>query len=156
MGFLTAVVSFTGRIVASRRQVQTPDVSSPSSQENLRNVRHSARVRRSLPVLLVLLAACAAPTTSKASTLKTPSLPAVGQVSPSFVDSILPAARGRILATQLATAEWGGSTTATNGEKVNIYFSNAYTPDQALQLKWADFLTSLIHTSEQLSTVTIH
>jgi hypothetical protein len=112
-------------------------------------------VRWLFTVLLVLLAACAAATTSNAATLKTPDPQAVGELSPSFVDSVLPATRARIAAAQAQTAEWGGPTTATDGETVTIYFSNSYTQDPTLQQKWADFLTSLVHGPE-ISTVAIH
>ena len=38
---------------------------------------------------------------------------------------------------------------------MNIYFSDTFPVDPALQLQWADFMTSLIHGSE-LGTVSIH
>jgi hypothetical protein len=112
-------------------------------------------VRRLVSLLLVLLAACAAAMTSNAATLKTPNPPSVGELSPSFVDSVLPVTRARVAEAQVQTAEWGGPTTATDGETVTIYFSDSYTQDPTLQLKWADFLTSLVHGSE-ISTVVIH
>src|SRR3954453_22558903 len=54
-----------------------------------------------------------------------------------------------------AASEWGGLTTATDGETLNLYFSDAYPVDPARALQWADFMTSLIHGPE-LQTVAIH
>jgi hypothetical protein len=53
------------------------------------------------------------------------------------------------------TAEWGGPTVATDGESVNIYFSDSYPVDPVRAQQWADFMTSLLHGPE-LSTVSIH
>src|SRR4051812_34410528 len=49
---------------------------------------------------------------------------------------------------------WGGTVTATDGEAVTVDVSTAYPQDPALQLQWADFMTSLVHGGE-LSTVTV-
>jgi len=72
--------------------------------------------------------------------------------APAFRDSILSPAASRSLQ---AVSEWGGATTATDGETVTIYFSDTYPVDQARALQWADFMTSLIHGPE-LQTVSIH
>jgi hypothetical protein len=69
-----------------------------------------------------------------------------------FRDTILSPAASR---TMQALSEWGGQTTATNGETVTVYFSDTYPVDQARALQWADFMTSLIHGPE-LQTVSIH
>jgi hypothetical protein len=71
---------------------------------------------------------------------------------PAFRDTILSSSAPR---SAQATAEWGGPTVATDGETVTIYFSDTYPVDQALALRWADFMTSLVHGPE-LSTVSIH
>jgi hypothetical protein len=49
---------------------------------------------------------------------------------------------------------WGGTLTATNGESVTVDVSSQMPQDPALQLAWADFLTSLVHGPE-LSSVTV-
>src|SRR5947208_4661617 len=72
--------------------------------------------------------------------------------APGFRDSILSSGASR---TPQAASEWGGSTTATDGEVVNLYFSDTYPVDPARALKWADFMTSLVHGPE-LETVAIH
>src|SRR3954454_12323688 len=71
---------------------------------------------------------------------------------PAFRDTILSASAPRTL---VAASEWGGATIATDGEAVNVYFSDTYPVDQALALQWADFMTSLVHGPE-LQTVAIH
>jgi hypothetical protein len=70
-------------------------------------------------------------------------------------DTVLTPSGAHTLARTAATAEWGGATRATDGETVTIFFSNSYPVDPALALKWADFMTSLVHGPE-LSTVAIH
>jgi hypothetical protein len=73
----------------------------------------------------------------------------------SITDSVLTSSAVRTLAGARASTDWGGAIRATDGETVTIYFSDSYPVDQALALKWADFMTSLVHGSE-LSTVTIY
>jgi hypothetical protein len=65
-----------------------------------------------------------------------------------------PAASARLDAKQ-QIAEWGGPTTAADGESVSIYLSDTYPQDPALQAKWANLMTSLVHGPE-LQTVSIH
>jgi hypothetical protein len=72
--------------------------------------------------------------------------------APAFRDTILSPSAPRA---PQAVSEWGGLTTATDGETVNLYFSDAYPVDPARALQWADFMTSLIHGPE-LQTVAIH
>jgi hypothetical protein len=72
--------------------------------------------------------------------------------APAFRDTIL---SGSAPSTVQSASEWGGATTATDGEVVNLYFSDAYPVDQTRALQWADFITSLIHGPE-LQTVSIH
>jgi hypothetical protein len=112
---------------------------------------------RRLFVLPGLLAASLAAATANAAApaLKTPDVRAIARVSPSFVDSVLSPASPQTATLRARTAEWGGPTVATDGEGVTIFFSDSYPADPALQKKWADFMTSLIHGSE-LSTVSIH
>ena len=112
---------------------------------------------RRLVFLSGLLAACFAASTARAATpaLETPDVRAIARLSPSFVDSVLSSAPPQTSGLRARTAEWGGPTVATDGETVTIYFSDSYPADPALQKKWADFMTSLIHGPE-LSTVSIH
>jgi hypothetical protein len=49
---------------------------------------------------------------------------------------------------------WGGTITATNGEQVTIDVSTEIPVDPALQLEWADFMTSLQH-GKELANVTV-
>ena len=103
----------------------------------LRSPWHPRVVRR-LPLLAALLV-CAG-------------LPPAASASAAFHDTILSSTAARSLQ---ATAEWGGPTVATDGETVNIRFSDSYPVDPALALQWADFVTSLVHGPE-IATVTIH
>jgi hypothetical protein len=95
------------------------------------------RVRR-LSFLLALVACIGTPSTASAA--------------PAFRDTVLTTQAPRALQ---ATAEWGGPTVATNGERVTIFFSDAYPVDAVRATQWADFMTSLVHGPE-LATVTIH
>ena len=112
---------------------------------------------RRLLVLPGLLAACLAASTANAAApaLETPDVRAVARLSPSFVDSVLSSASPQAAGLRAQTAEWGGPTVATDGETVTIFVSDSYPHDPALQKKWADFMTSLVHGPE-LSTVSIH
>ncbi len=49
---------------------------------------------------------------------------------------------------------WGGTVVATNGESVTVDVSTEIAQDPALQLRWADFLTTLVHGPE-LASVTV-
>jgi hypothetical protein len=49
---------------------------------------------------------------------------------------------------------WGGTVTATNGETVTIDISTSFPEDPALQLQWADYMTTLLHGPE-LADVTV-
>jgi hypothetical protein len=49
---------------------------------------------------------------------------------------------------------WGGTISASTGEAVTIDISNLVPQDPALQLRWADYLTTLAHGPE-ISTVTV-
>ena len=49
---------------------------------------------------------------------------------------------------------WGGTVTATNGETVTIDVSTSVPEDPAVQLEWADYMTTLLHGPE-LATVTV-
>jgi hypothetical protein len=50
-----------------------------------------------------------------------------------------------------ARAEWGGPVTASNGEVVNVTFSDSYPQDPALGQRWANFLAGLVHGAELAS-----
>src|SRR3954467_9400949 len=65
----------------------------------------------------------------------------------------LPSAAAALAADPLP-GTWGGTVTATNGESVTIDISTAYPEDPAVQLQWADYLTTLLHGPE-LATVTV-
>lgn len=80
--------------------------------------------------------------------------PTLATFRAAYADSTLTPSRARRVAAARATASWGGATTATDGEVVNVYFSDAYPVDQTLARSWADYMTSLVHGSE-LATVTI-
>jgi len=49
---------------------------------------------------------------------------------------------------------WGGTVTATNGETVTVDISTSYPEDPAVQLQWADYMTTLLHGPE-LAGVTV-
>jgi len=57
--------------------------------------------------------------------------------------------------TFLAGSRWGGRYTASTGEAVTVYTSDAYPVDQAVGQRWADFLAGLIHGPE-LARVTVY
>jgi hypothetical protein len=65
-------------------------------------------------------------------------------------DTILPPSGLRLLAT--SAAFWGGTFTASTGERVTIRVSDSYPQDPAFAQRWADFLGSLLHGPE-LETV---
>jgi hypothetical protein len=98
-----------------------------------------SRVRR-LPLLAALLACLGFASTASAAP------------APAFRDTVLSTSTPRSLQ---AVAEWGGPTVATDGETVNIFFSDSYPVDQARAQQWADFMTSLVHGPE-IATVAIH
>lgn len=54
-----------------------------------------------------------------------------------------------------ATGWWGGAYTASTGERVQVYLSDAYPLDHARAQHWADFLAGLVHGPE-LSRLTAH
>jgi hypothetical protein len=81
--------------------------------------------------------------------------PPAAAATSSLQDTVLKTSTAHVLARNAATTEWGGPTSATDGEVVTLYFSNSYPVDPALALGWANFMTSLVHGSE-LSTVAIH
>ena len=57
-------------------------------------------------------------------------------------------ADAKVAATPSRSAYWGGATTASTGETVTIYVSDAYPQDPATAQRWADFLASLVHGPE--------
>ena len=98
------------------------------------------------PLGLLVLLACAALALPAAGVADAPATP--------FRDTILGPASSRSLQSATLDGAWGGPVTATDGEVVAVYFSQAYPEDAARQLQWADFLTSLVHGSE-LQNVTV-
>lgn len=56
---------------------------------------------------------------------------------------------------RLRRSSWGGPVTASDGESVTVYVSDAYPVDLAVQQRTAEFLTELYHGSE-LSSVTVY
>ncbi len=94
------------------------------------------------PVVVALLLVCSFASSATASPER----------APAFRDTIL---SGSAPSTVQSASEWGGATTATDGEVVNLYFSDAYPVDQTRALQWADFITSLIHGPE-LQTLSLH
>jgi hypothetical protein len=72
---------------------------------------------------------------------------AAGAAPTPFRDTILSPTGARFLAAD-TVAFWGGPTTASNGESVNVQFSDSYTQDPAMAQHWADLLASLLHGPE--------
>ena len=104
---------------------------------------------RTLVLVPVLLAACIAATTASAGNVG-----ADDELVPLRLDALMTTTQRALPAARQA-AEWGGPTVAPNGETVTIFFSGTYPVDAALQQKWVNFMTSLLHGPE-ISTVTIH
>jgi hypothetical protein len=102
------------------------------------------RPRSLCGALLVVAAAVALPLSAAAAT-----------VSPATAirDTVLQSSGLRYLST--TEAFWGGTVTASTGERVTVRLSDSYPQDPALQQKWANFLASLLHGPE-LSTVTVY
>jgi hypothetical protein len=102
------------------------------------------RPRTVAAALVVVAAAVASPLSAAAATVTS---------ATSIRDAILPASGVRYLST--TTAYWGGTVTASTGERLTIRVSDSYPQDPALQQKWANFLSSLLHGPE-LQTVTVY
>jgi hypothetical protein len=102
------------------------------------------RPRSLCGALLVVAAAVALPLSAAAATVS-PATP--------IRDTVLPSSGLRSLST--TEAFWGGTTTASTGERVTVRLSDSYPQDPALQQRWANFLASLLHGLE-LSTATIY
>ena len=100
---------------------------------------------------LTALAAAAAAQSKPLPRLKTPELDQIGRAGVPIRDSVLKTSRIRALS---ANGYWGGPYRTAAGESVTIYASNTYPVDPALGQRWADFLASLLHTSE-ISTVRV-
>jgi hypothetical protein len=81
-----------------------------------------------------------------------PLSPAAASGNSAFIqDTVLPSSGARFLTT--TAASWGGTFTASTGERVTIRFSDSYPQDPALPQRWADFLASLLHGPELESVV---
>jgi hypothetical protein len=99
--------------------------------------RSFLRLRSSRGAALLLAAVVALPlSAAAASAAPTP-----------FRDTILSPTASRLLSAD-AAAFWGGRTTASTGESVNVEFSDSYPVDPALAQHWADLLASLLHGPE--------
>ena len=70
--------------------------------------------------------------------------PQLGEIArgPAFI------ADAKVAAAPSRAGYWGGPTTASTGESVTIYVSDAYPQDPATAQRWADFLASLVHGPE--------
>ena len=70
--------------------------------------------------------------------------PRLGEIArgPAFI------ADAKVAAAPSRAGYWGGPTTASTGESVTIYVSDAYPQDPATAQRWADFLASLVHGPE--------
>jgi hypothetical protein len=93
------------------------------------------RARRYAAVV-VLVAAVASPLSAAAA----------GAATTPIRDSVLGSSKSRALAA--SSAYWGGAVTASNGEQVTVRLSDTYPQDPAVQQRWADFMTSLLHGPE--------
>jgi len=99
---------------------------------------------RSRAALVVLAAAVALPLSAAAASAAS---------TPTIRDSVLSSSGVRRLAA--TSAFWGGTVTASTGERVTIRVSDTYPQDPALQQKWANFLATLLHGPE-LQTLTLY
>jgi hypothetical protein len=79
---------------------------------------------------------------------------AVASVVAALALAVAAATAGAATAVGPIPGTWGGTVTATNGEAVTIDISTQIPEDPALQLQWADFITSLVHGAE-IATVTV-
>lgn len=116
----------------------------------------TSRAGRLVPwivLLLVSVAACVAAVPAAAVThrLEVPRVADIARAQ-AFRDSTLGADGARRLE---ASADWGGTFTASTGETVTIRLSDTYPRDTAVPQRWANFLASLLHGSE-LSQVTLY
>jgi hypothetical protein len=112
-----------------------------------RRVRTTGRVvflrpRTLCGALLVVAAAVALPLSAAAAT--------VSGATP-IRDTIVQGSGARFFSA--SQAFWGGTTTASTGERVNVRFSDSYRQDPARQQQWANFLASLLHGPELQSVV---
>jgi hypothetical protein len=90
----------------------------------------------------------AARTDAEVLRLDSPRLPEIAR-GPAFI------ADATVAATPARSTYWGGATTASTGETVTIYVSDAYPQDPATAQRWADFLATLVHGPE-LSRLTAY
>jgi hypothetical protein len=110
---------------------------SPALLRRRNESRSFLRLRSSRGAALLLAAVVALPlSAAAASAAPTP-----------FRDTILAPTASRQLSAD-AAAFWGGETTASTGESVNVQFSDSYPQDPALAQHWADLLASLVHGPE--------
>jgi hypothetical protein len=105
-------------------------------------------VAAALSLALVGAGSAAARTDAERARLDSPRLDEIAR-GPAFI------ADAKVAATPSRAAYWGGATTASTGETVTIYVSDAYPQDPATAQRWADFLASLVHGAE-LSKLTAY
>jgi hypothetical protein len=111
--------------------------------------RSFLRLRHSRGAALLLAAVVALPLSAAAASAAPSSSTAAGSsgsLSP-FRDTVLGPTASRRLSAE-AAAFWGGPTTASTGESVNVQFSDSYPQDPAVAQHWADLLASLLHGPE--------
>jgi hypothetical protein len=101
--------------------------------------------------LLALAAAVALPLSAAAASATTAAASATETTRP-FRDSIMPASGFRFFST--SENYWGGTVTASTGERLTVRISDSYPQDPAVAQRWADFLASLLHGSELQAVVT--
>jgi hypothetical protein len=129
------------------RQVTSPDIH--RRRLSRRRVRTAGRVfflrpRTLCGALLVVAAAVVVPLSAAAATVSS---------ATTIRDTIMPASGLRYLST--TEAFWGGTVTASTGERVTVRFSDSYPQAPALQQQWANLLASLLHGPE-LQTVALY
>src|SRR6266508_807648 len=61
----------------------------------------------------------------------------------------------RVAATPAPVGFWGGEYTTRTNERVRIFSSPAYPVHQSANLRWAEFVTRLVHGSE-LQSITVY
>jgi hypothetical protein len=108
-------------------------------------------MRRVLVVSMIVavtagVVAAAPPAARRAGTF---SVAGLSHGSTTFRDTVLSGSR-RLQAARRA-GEWGGATTASDGETVRIYVSDGYPVDPTVTQSLADFLVQLYHGSELAS-----
>src|SRR5437868_4922119 len=92
-------------------------------------------------VATLTVVAAAAGSTAGQKRMAAPDASRLGAIGPRFHDTVL-SGPVRTLASAHARLSdfWGGPITASNGETLTIYVSNAYAQDETMRQNWAEFL----------------